>query len=612
MKGEKYFKDNTSNNSTKTNIRNNNHSKINNFHIHKNLEKNSNIQNNHKPYFDRINGKDKEKMFFNRLNFTDLAIVLLIYLESFFTFILKLIPRPIVHWLTSLINFTANINDETFEEKLRSAPTIHEMCSLFNIHVEDHIIRTEDNYLLTIHRIPPLKEKFNGKVVYLHHGLLMCSDVWCCQIERHKNLPFLLHDMGFDVWLGNNRGNKYSAAHLYFRPKEAEFWNFSIDEFAFFDIPNTIEFIIEYAKIDKLILIGFSQGSAQIFAALSVNEKINNMISHMIAIAPAMTPKRLHNIIADTFAKSSPRLMYLFFGRNIVLPSAVIWQRSTHPHVFTVLIDICNRFLFNWKSNNIKMVQKKISYAKLYSTTSVKCIVHWFQILRSQKFQFFEESDDVFNSLSRPYQVPSFPTRTNIKVPILLIYGGSDLLVDIDVMKRNLPKNFIFDIKVDNHEHLDLIWGDEVDSLVFNKVIKFIDFFDNLTTITTSSCNNLLKDKLRSNSMYPTQHTASPLSIVSPVETELEDETNNEDDNFALDGNRDTGIVNEESKRVEDDEMSDEYSDDTNEENALLENVSEVLEEKGTRYGQREELERRSSQRLFKLYLSNSKAKTDG
>lgn len=468
------------------------------------------------PIFDN----DYYKML-NRISFTDFFIVFLVYIESICSFVLKLIPGKILKLFTSIINFTANIDDTTFEDKLRSAPTIHEMCDLFNIVVEDHLVRTEDNYILTLHRIPPPPNKNNGKVVYLHHGLLMCSDVWCCQVERNKNLPFILHDLGFDVWMGNNRGNKYSTTHLYHPPKSAKFWDFSIDEFAFFDIPNSIEFILDFTQINKLACIGFSQGSAQMFAALSVNEYLNSKISHLIAIAPAMTPKRLHNVIADSFAKSTPRLMYLFFGRNIVLPSAVVWQRTTHPHLFSIMIDVCNRILFNWKSLNITPKQKEICFAKLYSTTSVKSIVHWFQILRSQKFQMFEESDDVFNSLSRPYQTANFPTRTNIKVPILLLYGTADLLVDIKVMKKNLPPNAVFDIKVENHEHLDLIWANDVDTLVFNKVIKFIDFFDNLTT---QDNNTTIIDPIPKKMISPAStrlRSSSIMNSISPSTNEL-------------------------------------------------------------------------------------------
>ncbi|EGA57934.1 Tgl1p [Saccharomyces cerevisiae FostersB] len=215
--------------------------------------------------------------FLGRLSITDYIIVVLVYIESIISSVLKLIPQPMINLFEWLINFSTSSDDNTIEEKLRSAPTIHEMCAIFDISVEDHLVRTEDNYILTLHRIPPIsKNRFNNKVVYLHHGLLMCSDVWCCNIERHKNLPFVLHDLGYDVWMGNNRGNKYSTAHLNKPPKSNKFWDFSIDEFAFFDIPNSIEFILDITKVDKVICIGFSQGSAQMFAAFSLSRKIES------------------------------------------------------------------------------------------------------------------------------------------------------------------------------------------------------------------------------------------------------------------------------------------------------------------------------------------------
>ncbi|EDO14743.1 hypothetical protein Kpol_297p4 [Vanderwaltozyma polyspora DSM 70294] len=420
-----------------------------------------------------------------RLAITDYIIILMVYTEFFVYTLVSFVPQKLISatsWLFQQIFTSKTVieQDDTkdpIEVLLRTAPTIHEMCAVFDIQVHDHLVRTEDDYILTLHRIPPDPRNSNGKVAYLHHGLLMCSDVWVCNIERNKNLPFVLHDMGYDVWMGNNRGNKYSTAHLYKLPRSPKFWDFSIDEFAFFDIPNSIKFVLEHCKVNQLVCIGFSQGSAQMFAALSINEELNSKISQFVAIAPAMTPHGLHNRIVDTLAKSTPKLMYLFFGRNIVLPSATLWRRTLHPKLFNMMVDMGNVLLFNWTAKNITYKQKFVSYSKLYSTTSVKSIVHWFQILRSQKFQLFEEPDDMFNSLSRPYRIPVFPTKTNIKVPILLIYGGIDSLVDIEVMKSNLPTKRVFDIKVEDHEHLDLIWGHDVDKLVIDKVIKFIDFF---------------------------------------------------------------------------------------------------------------------------------------
>lgn len=39
------------------------------------------------------------------------------------------------------------------------------------------------------------------RVVYLHHGLLMNSEVWVTLTDAERSLPFVLVDRGFDVWV---------------------------------------------------------------------------------------------------------------------------------------------------------------------------------------------------------------------------------------------------------------------------------------------------------------------------------------------------------------------------------------------------------------------------
>lgn len=58
-------------------------------------------------------------------------------------------------------------------------------------------------------------------------------------------------------------------------------------------------------------------------------------------------------------------------------------------------------------------------------------------------------------------------------------------MVDIEVMKQNLPDDKVFDIEIGDHEHLDLLWGDDVDKLVIPNVLRFINFFSEETDETT-------------------------------------------------------------------------------------------------------------------------------
>lgn len=51
--------------------------------------------------------------------------------------------------------------------------------------------------------------------------------------EASKVPPFVAVDAGYDAWLGNLRGNKYSRQHLTLDPdNDAEFWDFSYPEHA--------------------------------------------------------------------------------------------------------------------------------------------------------------------------------------------------------------------------------------------------------------------------------------------------------------------------------------------------------------------------------------------
>jgi lysosomal acid lipase/cholesteryl ester hydrolase len=94
--------------------------------------------------------------------------------------------------------------------------------------MEEHIVKTRDNYILGIHRIPTGKSCNDNKsaelriksifdncgiplsairtdystkrtkpVVLLYHGLMMCSEVWMCNMEEERQLPFLLADAGY-------------------------------------------------------------------------------------------------------------------------------------------------------------------------------------------------------------------------------------------------------------------------------------------------------------------------------------------------------------------------------------------------------------------------------
>ncbi|KAI1110706.1 Alpha/Beta hydrolase protein [Nemania sp. NC0429] len=397
--------------------------------------------------------------------------------------------RRIFNSVSSPAQKKAEEKKKSISSSIRNAHDFVSICATYGYTAEEHVALTKDGYLLGLHRLAWKKGEDDVKVnngsasvkkrvVYLHHGLLMNSEVWVCQTDEQRCLPFVLVEQGFDVWLGNNRGNKYSKKSIKCSPNSTKFWNFSIDEFAFYDIPDSIQYILDFTKQPSLSYIGFSQGSAQAFASLAINPKLNDQVNVFIALAPAMSVPGLQNGVVDALIKASPQVLFLLFGRRSILSSATTWQSILYPPIFIKLIDMGNNFLFGWKSNNMSLSQKLAAYPHLYSFTSTKSVVHWFQIIRNKSFQMFDDDLQTALGIGTPNKytkVAKYPTR-NIKTPIVIVYGGSDSLVDIKVMLQELPKRTVA-TEIPHYEHLDFLWARDADTQVFRHVFDALDNF---------------------------------------------------------------------------------------------------------------------------------------
>lgn len=352
----------------------------------------------------------------------------------------------------------------------------------------EYVVQTADGYLLAIHRIINSETRASMSlhakppVVYFHHGLLTNSELFVLGDTHSKNLPLLLADRGFDVWLGNNRGNKYSRKHVNLSSSSKEFWDYSLDEFALYDIPNTLDYILQVTKVEKLTYIGFSQGSAQAIAAFALNPRLNNVVNLFVGLSPAMVPKGINNPILSSFINAAPAFLFRLFGERAILPSVVFWQKLMGPLNYEFVVDKSLKFLFNWNHKNISNIQKKIGYPHLFSPTSVKSVVHWFQIITKHRFQMYDEGGYAGSALTalsmhnahNNHRVAPFPVQT-ITTPSLLIYGKSDMLMDIEFTKKSLDSCQKIDIiGIDHYEHMDTLWATDVEELVFKPVLDHI------------------------------------------------------------------------------------------------------------------------------------------
>ncbi|KAL8478218.1 hypothetical protein ACS0TY_030205 [Phlomoides rotata] len=155
---------------------------------------------------------------------------------------------------------------------------------------EEHKVTTEDGYILSVQRIPTGRlggsETTGAKPpALLQHGLLSDARTWVLN-PPDESLGFVLADNGFDVWLANSRGTSYSRGHTSLSPNDPEYWNWSWDELAAYDLTATVQYV--YSQTGQTShYVGHSLGTLIAFAAFSRNEGVNMVRSaaHLCPVA---------------------------------------------------------------------------------------------------------------------------------------------------------------------------------------------------------------------------------------------------------------------------------------------------------------------------------------
>ncbi|XP_067204978.1 lipase 3-like isoform X5 [Linepithema humile] len=210
---------------------------------------------------------------------------------------------------------------------------------------EAHVVLTEDGYLLTIHRIPGGK---NSPVVFLQHCLLCSSAIWII-IGKEKALPYKLADQGYDVWLGNFRGNTYSKTHISLSPSNPKFWNFSYDKMGTYDLPAMISYVTNLTSKPVHTYIGYSIGTTTFYVMAIKRPEFAKMVRVMISLAPVAFVGNMTSLLR-LFAPytSSIEAILRFLGINEFLPknSVLLYLARVGCNVDLFTQQICGIIVF--------------------------------------------------------------------------------------------------------------------------------------------------------------------------------------------------------------------------------------------------------------------------
>ncbi|KAM7102935.1 lysosomal acid lipase/cholesteryl ester hydrolase-like [Ciconia maguari] len=358
-------------------------------------------------------------------------------------------------------------SDKSQYRKTRNPECFMNVSEIIRYHgypSEEYQVTTEDGYILGVFRIPAGRNSQNtGKkpAVLLHHGTLEDSSHWISNLPNNS-LGFILADAGYNVWLGNSRGNTWSLKHKTLKPCQKEFWQFSFDEMGKYDIPAELYFIMNKTGQKYVYYVGHSEASTAGFVAFSTYPELAQRVKVFFALGPVATITHATSPLV-TFTHLPQSLIRVLTQQQYVAQALHSFILSQHciTAFITLLLSLQSR------------IDTYVGHSP--AGTSVQNIIHWHQITHADQFQAYDygskENMKKYNQSTPPaYKIEKIST------PIAVWSAGHDKFADPKDVAKLLPRitNLIYHEHFPAWGHLDFIWGLDATEKMHWKIIVII------------------------------------------------------------------------------------------------------------------------------------------
>ncbi|PSN34873.1 Lipase 3 [Blattella germanica] len=335
----------------------------------------------------------------------------------------------------------SSVSSRTIKPALRDDADAHlttpELIAKYGYPAETHTVTTEDGYVLQMHRIPHGKNQppdESRPPVLVQHGLMSSSADWVI-MGPGIAIGYLLADAGYDVWLGNARGNLYARNHVSLNPDDKEFWQFSWHEMGVYDVPAMIDYILKETEEEKLHYIGYSMGTTMFYWFLEL-------------------------LGGFEFLPSNELLS--------MLETALCQEEAITTEVCTnALFLVCG---FDSEELDMAMIPAIMGHEAISSLS-------FCSFLFPGKFRQYDHGA-IKNWLEYGQSEPPEYNLNKITAPVALFYSDNDWLAaetDVDQLLNKLGNPLgKFRVPFDKFNHLDYMWAIHGPELVYNDIIELM------------------------------------------------------------------------------------------------------------------------------------------
>ncbi|XP_042495387.1 triacylglycerol lipase 2-like isoform X4 [Macadamia integrifolia] len=314
---------------------------------------------------------------------------------------------------------------------------------------QEFYVTTEDGYVINMQRISTSGGgrssgggggKVNKQPVLLQHGILVDGMIWL--LSTHQSLGFILADSGFDVWIVNTRGTRYSRGHVNLNASQL--------------------------------------GTTVALAAFSEGKSVDKLRSAAL-LSPVAYISHISQI-AIIGAKS--------FLCEIAMVMGVVEfnlkEDDVANFINSLCVDLrldCYELISEISGNNYRFNDSTLDlfWKDEPQATSTKTMVHLTQNVRDGTFSKFNYGSQEMNIEHYGQEKPPIYNLSNIprNLPLFLGYGGQDNLADLVDVKKLLEKLKLHKIEdlttlfINGYAHNDFPMGSNAKDKVYDPLISF-------------------------------------------------------------------------------------------------------------------------------------------
>lgn len=360
--------------------------------------------------------------------------------------------------------------------------------------VETHYVTTRDGYILAVYRIVnPLIEQSKTTPVLLYHGLLASSRgflvaseggfPWEDCKEVGNNLGFELAKRGYDVWLGNTRGNTYSRNHTTLDPKiDRAYWDFSMDEIIKYDVRSMVDYVLKARSVKTLAVVAHSQGTTATFGLMTLKPKYNKIIKPFIALAPVFSAHEVKSPAMKVYLTVEQVTHVLRDYREPFLPDTKLTRLLTQTACHLDFRDFCANLLFmvsGFNDNQLNRTRLPVYAGGYPAGTSSKNMLHITQTVKHKHLRHFDYGVDNILKYGQIYP-PRYHLDKVSNKHIALFSSGNDWLAspgNVDQIRKELTVRPMIDYIVphEHWNHFDFLMGIDVGKYINKPILNILD-----------------------------------------------------------------------------------------------------------------------------------------